>query len=54
VRAARPTTRLHIGRIVVSPGAQNVDTLHGTRTGRDWSGSRDGRLVLRVEGCTAA
>ena len=61
VRAARPATRVHIDRIVVSPGAQTVDTLHGTAGNPgngageawSWSGGRDGQVSLRIKNCTA-
>lgn len=52
VRAARPRTELRIRRIIVSPGAQNVDILHRAHGEHAWSGSRDGRVTLRIEGST--
>ena len=57
VRATRPRTELHIGRIVAWPGARGVDTLRGSGGGhggsRTWSGTRDGQLVLQIEECVA-
>jgi hypothetical protein len=46
--------RLRIRTIRPRPGAQRLDTIHGSADRENWVGVRDGAVVLEIEGFSTA
>ena len=46
--------RLRIRALRPRPGAQRLDTIHGSADREDWVGVRDGAVVLEIEGFSTA